>query len=96
MKALIGLISLAVIGAIALFFVSASTTVVTMNPVKVVGQTTPVTVQIANPHGVRHIFAYIEQGAARYPLTDLQTPAHRIFFRRHQPVQNLTDRKSVV
>ena len=91
MKALIGLIALAVLGATALFFVSASTTVVTMNPVvKVVGVTTPVTVQIANPHGVRHISAYIEQGAARYPLTDVQTPAHRIFFRRNQPAQTLT------
>ncbi len=91
MKALIGLIVLAVLGATALFFVSASTTVVTMNPVvKVVGQTTPVTVQIANPHGVRHISAYIEQGNARYPLSEVQTPAHRIFFRRNQPAQTLT------
>ena len=46
-----------------------SNTALTINPeVKIVGVTTPVTVKLSNPHGVRRISAYIEQGGARYPL----------------------------
>ena len=55
MKAIIAIVLLAVIGVIALFAMS-SNTVLTISPeVKVVGVTTPVTVKIANPHGVRRI-----------------------------------------
>jgi hypothetical protein len=89
-KAIIGLVVLVIAGVIALFVVSSSTTAVAFAPVvTVVGQTTPVSVQISNPHGVRRIVAYIEQGGAHYPLLDVQTPAHRVFFRRHQPAQTV-------
>ena len=68
-----------------------SNTVLSINPeVKIVGVTTPVTVKISNPHGVRRISAYIEQGGARYPLTEVKTPAHRLFWRKQQPSQTLT------
>src|ERR1022692_3084792 len=68
-----------------------TSTVLTINPeVKIVGMTTPVTVKIANPHGVRRIDAYIEQGGARFPLTEVKTPAHRLFWRRHQAPRTLT------
>src|SRR5664279_3638620 len=68
-----------------------SNTVLTINPeVKTVGVTTPVTVKISNPHGVRRAAAYIEQGSARFPLTELKTPAHHFLWRRHQAAQTLT------
>jgi murein DD-endopeptidase MepM/ murein hydrolase activator NlpD len=90
MKALIAIVILVVIGVIALFAMSTNT-VLTLNPeVKIVGMTTPVTVKIANPHGVRRIDAYIEQGGARFPLTEVKTPSHRFFWRRHQAPQTLT------
>src|ERR1035437_8570664 len=90
MKALIASAALAVICVIALFAMSTNT-VLTINPeVKIVGMTTPVTVKIANPHGVRRIDAYIEQGGARFPLTEVKTPSHRFFWRRHQAPQTLT------
>src|SRR5437764_858991 len=68
-----------------------SKTVVTIAPeVKIVGVTTPVTVKITNPHGVRHISAYIEQNGARSVLSEVKTPAHRIMWRRNQAPQTLT------
>src|ERR1019366_3055118 len=89
MKAIIAIVLLAVISLIALFAMS-SNTVLTFSPeVKTVGISTPVTVKIANPHGVRRTAAYIEQGGARFPLTEVKTPAHRFFWRRHQPPQTL-------
>src|SRR5450759_1359475 len=90
MKAIIAIVLLAVISLIALFAMS-SNTVLTINPeIKTVGVTTPVTVKISNPHVVRRTAAYIEQGGARFPLTELKTPAHRIFWRRNQAPQTLT------
>src|ERR1035438_8145676 len=91
MKVIIAIIVLlAVISVIALFAMS-SNSVLTINPdVKTVGVTTPVTLKISNPHGVRRIAAYLEQSGARYPLTEVKTPAHRIFWRRHQAPQTLT------
>src|SRR5450759_2531568 len=50
----------------------------------------PVTVKIANPHGVRRTAAFIEQAGARFPLTEVKTPAHRFFWRRRQAAQTLT------
>ena len=90
MKAIIAIVLLAVISLIALFAMS-SNTVLTINPeVKTVGVTTPVTVKISNPHGVRRTAAYIEQGGARFPLTEVKTPAHRFFWRRNQAPETLT------
>src|SRR5664279_660261 len=89
MKALIAIAVLVIIFVIALFAMSTST-VLTINPeVKIVGMTTPVTVKISNPHGVRRFDAYIEQGGARFPLAEVKTPSHRLFWRRHQAPQTL-------
>src|SRR5450759_381522 len=90
MKAIIAIVLLAVISLIALFAMS-SNTVLTINPeVKTVGVTTPVTVKISNPHVVRRTASYIEQGGARFPLTEVKTPAHRFFWRRNQAPETLT------
>jgi hypothetical protein len=90
MKALIAIVVLVVIGVIALFVMSTDT-VLTINPeVKIIGMTTPVTVKIANPHGVRRFDAYIEQSGARFPLAEVKTPAHRFFWRRHQAARTVT------
>ena len=90
MKVIIAIVLLAVVGAIALFAMS-SNSVLSISPeVKVVGVSTPVTVKIANPHGVRRMAAYMEQGGTRYPLTEVKTPSHRCFWRRNQAPQTLT------
>jgi hypothetical protein len=68
-----------------------SNSVLTISPeVKIVGVTTPVTVKIANPHGVRRVSAYLEQAGTRYPLTEVKSDAHRLVWRRNQAPQTLT------
>jgi hypothetical protein len=89
-KAIIGILVLAVTGVAALLVMSSSTALVITPEVKLVGVSTPVAVRITNPHGVRKVSAYIEQGGTRFPLLDQSSPSHRIFVRRHQPVQTVT------
>jgi len=88
-KALIGIFLLAAIGLTALFVIS-SKTALTISEVKVVGLSTPVAAQISNPHGVRKVSAYIEQGATRFPLLEQSSASHRVFVRRNQPAQTVT------
>jgi hypothetical protein len=89
-KALIALIIFVAVLTAALLFMSSSP-VVTMKPeVKVIGLATPVNVQIASPHGMRRVSAYLEQGGARFPLLEQSSPAHRLLWRRNQPAQNVT------
>ena len=52
---------------------------------KTIGLSTPVTVRVANPHGVRRVSAYLEQNGARYPLFEQTAPAHAPVLARHAP-----------
>jgi murein DD-endopeptidase MepM/ murein hydrolase activator NlpD len=84
-KAIIIVVSLIVIGVISLFVMSGHTAL-NINPaVKTVGVSTPVTVQAANPHGVRRITAWVEQNGERVALLDQSIPSTRLFWHRHEP-----------
>jgi len=48
------------------------------------GVSTPVKVELANPHGVRRVEAFIEQNGERYQVLDRRTPATRLFWHRHE------------
>ncbi|MCU1235147.1 MAG: peptidase, partial [Candidatus Solibacter sp.] len=89
MKAIIGILLLAVIALVAVFMISGNTTLAITPEVKTVGLSTPVAVTITNPHGVRKVSAYIEQNGTRLPLLEQESPAHRVFVRRHQPAQTV-------
>ena len=47
-----------------------------------IGMATPITVRIANPHGIRHAVAWIEQDGTISPLTEENQPAKHFVFRR--------------
>ena len=84
MRFLFLLVVLAVIAALALYFLSAAP-VISAPPVTSIGQATPITVRIADPHGVRHVAAYLEQNGQRYTVGE-QGQAARLFrWKRHQP-----------
>ncbi len=71
--------------------VMSSSPSVAVNPaVKTIGVTTPVTVKIENPHGVRRVSAYLEQNGTQYPVYEQNSPAHRFFWRRHQAPSSVT------
>jgi murein DD-endopeptidase MepM/ murein hydrolase activator NlpD len=84
-KALIILVSLIVIGTISLFVMSGHTALSINPPVKVIGVSTPVTVQETNPHGVRRVTAYLEQNGQRVTLLDQTSPSTRFVWHRHEP-----------
>jgi hypothetical protein len=58
--------------------------------VKTIGVSTPVTVHVTNPHGVRRVSAWVEQGSARYPVFNQSAPATRLLWRRHEPPRSFT------
>ena len=90
MKAIIIVVSLIILGTISLFVMSGHSTLSWSPAVKVVGVSTPVTVQAVNPHGIRHVSAYIEQNGQHYALLDQSSPATRFFWHRHEPARTVT------
>jgi murein DD-endopeptidase MepM/ murein hydrolase activator NlpD len=51
--------------------------------ISMIGQATPITVQVSDPHGLRHVTALIEQNDARYTVWQMAQPTRRIFWKRH-------------
>ena len=67
-------------------FLSTHSTLAFGSPPKAIGEATPVTVRIENPHGARRISAFVEQGGVRLPLEESKSPADRFkFWRKHLP-----------
>ena len=88
MKIVIGaVVGLVVVAAIALMVMSTSTSLTVSPAVQTIGVSTPVKVEVSNPHGVRHVAAYMEQNGSRFPVYEESAPAHRLLWRRHQPVR---------
>ena len=76
--------------AASLLILSDSTELSFAQPVKTVGVTTPVTIHLANPHGVRHVSAYLEQKGARYAVYEKTSPSRWFRWRRGVAPQTLT------
>jgi murein DD-endopeptidase MepM/ murein hydrolase activator NlpD len=84
-KAIIAVVSLVIVLTVALVAMSNHTAIGMSPAVKVVGVATPVAVTVTNPHGVRHVAAWLEQNGARFPVYEERSPANRIFWSRHEP-----------
>jgi hypothetical protein len=81
-KAILGVVVLAIAVVIALFVMS-NATVVRIDPApSTIGLSTPVAVKVENPHGVRRVSARVEQNGQEYPLFEQSWPARRLFFWR--------------
>ena len=91
MKVLIAIIVVVAVAAIAVPLLMSSHTEMGMTPaVTSVGVSTPVTVHLTNPHGVRRVSAYLEQNGAQYPVYEHSAPSHHLFWSRHVPPSNVT------
>jgi len=78
MKVIIGvLLAILVIDLSSLWLQSAATSVALAPEVKTIGAKTPVEVMVTNPHGVRRVTAWIEQGGSRFQVFQQEWPAHR-------------------
>jgi Peptidase family M23 len=78
--ALIMLVALIATPISTLFFLSAHTKLAFAPQPQTIGANTPVTVRIANPHGLRRFTASLEQNGARTTLSETRNPADRMKF----------------
>src|SRR3974377_2200551 len=63
---------------------------------KAIGQSTPVKIKVSNPHGIRHVTAWVEQDGARTRVFDTSNPSTRLFFlRKHEPPREVAFNASV-
>jgi murein DD-endopeptidase MepM/ murein hydrolase activator NlpD len=90
MKFIIGGVVLVVVVAVVAMFAMSTHTELNVSPVSVVGVSTPVTVRVANPHGVRSVEAWLEQEGKRYPLFEEKDPARRLLWKRHEAARRVT------
>ena len=69
--------------AIAVLLAFSATPLVNLSPsMTALGQATPVTVRVSDPHGIRRMAAFVEQNGARYLVAEQKQPARRIVWQR--------------
>ena len=71
-------------------FIVSQPAALTVDPVKVIGFSTPVHVRVEDPHGVRKLDVEIEQDGKTYSTTSIETSAKRFFIQRHAAPLTLT------
>ena len=62
--------------------ISTHSTLTFPHPPAVISQDTPVQIRIANPHGVRHVVAILEQNGSSTTLLEIHNPTARFMFWR--------------
>jgi hypothetical protein len=75
---------LLILAAAGLAYFSVHTTLAFTPAVTVVGASTPVTVQVTNPHGVRSLVAFVEQNGVRTQVFAQSAPPARFLWKRHE------------
>ena len=89
-KAILILVVVLVAGVVTLLAISGHTAVSLAPPVTVIGVSTPVSVQVSNPHGVRLIRAYVEQNGTPYTLLEETAPATRFRWKKSEAPRTVT------
>lgn len=91
MRILLVSVLAAVVVVVALLVVLSGHTAIQVSPpVTSIGVSTPVTVQLANPHGVRAVRGFVVQGGVQHPVFESKSAATRLFWRRHQAPWTVT------
>ena len=90
MKAIIVVLALLLLGAPVALYVTSKPAVVTVDPVKVVGYSTPVNVHVDSPHGIRKLTVDVEQDGKSYSATNIETASRRFLIQRHVAALSLT------
>jgi murein DD-endopeptidase MepM/ murein hydrolase activator NlpD len=80
--AFIILIILIVLPVVLLLTLSVAPVVSLPAAVTALGQATPITIHVSDPHGIRQIAGFIEQNGVRYRLWETTQPTRRIFWQR--------------
>jgi murein DD-endopeptidase MepM/ murein hydrolase activator NlpD len=82
-KTLILLIIFVILLPVIVLSALSATPVINLPPsVSAIGQATPISVHISDPHGIRSAAAFVEQNGNRYPVWETSQPSKRIFWKR--------------
>ena len=76
------IILLCLLTAVMLFVFSAAPVITLPASLSSLGQSTPLTVRVHDPHGIRSVTAWVEQNGNRYSIWQTSQPARRIFWQR--------------
>jgi murein DD-endopeptidase MepM/ murein hydrolase activator NlpD len=91
MKIALGVVLAIVVAAVALLVAISGHTAIQVNPaVTSIGFSTPVTVRLTNPHGVREVRGLITQGGVEYPVFETRSAATRLLWHRHEAPRTVT------
>lgn len=83
MKLIIALVAVVVIAVLAVLAALSATPAITIDPpVKAIGASTPVKVQVTDPYGIRRFTAVVEQNGVRSSVFEQRNPSHRLLFMR--------------
>jgi len=89
-KVIILILALLCIGAPVALYVSSKPAVIAVDPVKYIGNETPVNVRVVSPHGIRQLTVEIQQDGKGYSATHVETSARRFMIERHAPPVSFT------
>ncbi len=81
-KLILALFLIVVIAIVLLLALSSTPAIEVSASVTALGQATPISVRISDPHGVRRIAAYVEQNGVSYPAGEQKQPSRRLFWKR--------------
>ena len=85
MKIIIAFGSALIIAAVVVLAALSATPLISVQPpVKAIGASTPVRVEVASAYGLRRFTAAVEQNGARYTVYEQRTPARRLLFMRRR------------
>jgi hypothetical protein len=82
-KLILAIVAVLLVAAVVVLAALSATPAITMDPpVKAIGASTPVKVEVTGAYGLRRFTAVLEQNGARYTIYDLHKPARRLLFVR--------------
>src|SRR2546423_3696458 len=83
MRTFIVIIILFVVLPLTFLLALSATPIVSLPPaLTALGQATPITIHVSDPHGIRGITAFVEQNGVRYKAWETMQPARRFFWQR--------------
>jgi murein DD-endopeptidase MepM/ murein hydrolase activator NlpD len=91
MKIVLGAALAVALAAVGLLVLLSGHTAIQASPaVTSIGLSTPVTVELTNPHGVREVRAFVAQAGTQYPVFESKSDATRLLWSRHEAPRKVT------
>src|SRR3954447_23453461 len=83
MRTFFSILFLLIVVPVVVLFSMSSTPVVTLPPsLTALGQSTPITINVSDPHGIRNAVATVEQNGSSYKVWGMEQPSRRLHWKR--------------